>query len=158
MRFQLSSNGVLQLGHEALRLFAESRQVADSDTEAGGLLIGRLISGTADVVVDRATGPVPSDRRSRFYFVRARRPAQEAVDAAWASSAGTQNYIGDWHTHPEDDPSPSCIDRRDWRQIVRRSEFEQPRLVFIIVGRNRIKAWELGPNDDAPVELSAITQ
>ncbi|MCC7389838.1 MAG: Mov34/MPN/PAD-1 family protein [Phycisphaerales bacterium] len=119
------------------------RQFAQDRPEAGGILLGRLILGTADVVVDEACGPSSHDRRSRHRFLRARRPAQETVDQAWTRSDGTLIYLGEWHTHPEDDPTPSCIDRRSWAHTVRRATLEQDFLLFVIVGRVSLRVWEV---------------
>ena len=52
------------------------------------------------------------------------------------------NYLGEWHTHPEDVPSPSSHDRRDWLRTLDTAQFEQSFLFFIIVGRTSIGVWE----------------
>jgi integrative and conjugative element protein (TIGR02256 family) len=119
------------------------RQLHARDPESGGLLLGRLISGTEDVVIDFVSRPSGADRATRFRFFRARRPAQQRVTDAWHESLGTRVYLGEWHTHPEDDPTPSCIDRRNWRRIVKRAQFEQPFLFFVIVGRRGTAAWQV---------------
>ena len=41
------------------------------------------------------------------------------------------DYLGEWHTHPEDWPKPSGKDLREWRILLR--EQRRP-LVFLIVG------------------------
>jgi len=69
--------------------------------EAGGVLLGRHILETGDIIVDLITEPMPSDRQGRFRFFRARRPHQAAIDRAWRASGGTYTYLGEWHTHPE---------------------------------------------------------
>lgn len=62
--------------------------------------------------------------------------------AAWRESTGTRIYLGDWHSHPEDDPKPSCVDRRDWNRVLKRAVYEQDFLLFAIVGRRSIAPWE----------------
>lgn len=142
MRFQRPGSGIVEFTPAAVESMLAHRQLRLGDREAGGILLGRRINGTADVVVDEASRPATADRASRFRFFRARRPAQERVIAAWQSSAATRNYLGDWHTHPEDTPTPSCIDRKNWNRIVRRARFEQPFLFFVIVGRRDTAVWE----------------
>lgn len=151
-------SGRLSISEPALEKFKAYRQMQSQDTEAGGLLLGRLIVGTDDIVIDEATSPSTKDRRSRFAFRRSKRPAQNRVDAAWAESASTRVYLGEWHTHPEADPSPSLIDRCNWKKIVARARFEQMSLHFVIVGRSRIRAWEVNKKTGRIDELVPVKE
>lgn len=107
------------------------------------MLLGRLIAGSRDVIVDEVTEPQAQDRSTRFSFFRARNPSQRLIDLAWDRSAGTRIYLGEWHTHPEPDPTPSCKDRRNWRRIVRRGEYAQDSLSFVILGQRETRVWEV---------------
>jgi integrative and conjugative element protein (TIGR02256 family) len=118
----------------------------------GDLRQGRIVVERPDVIVETVTVPSVDDRRSRFTFFRARKPTQAAINAAWKASGGTQNYLGEWHTHPEDHPTPSWVDRRDWQRIAREARFEQDALFFLIVGRVSIAAWEV-PRGGGPEVL-----
>ena len=122
--------------------FADLAQLHEDDPEAGGILLGRLILDSEDVVIDEATKPAPEDRRSRFYFWRSNEPALRRVAEAWKTSGGTQVYLGDWHTHPEDVPQPSCVDRQNWERLLNKSRYEQDFLLFVIVGRKETCVWE----------------
>lgn len=124
--------------------------------EAGGILLGRLIDISSQVLVDEVTVPGPEDRRSRFRFFRAKQPAQVLVDQAWARSGGELNYIGEWHTHPEDHPVPSCHDRSEWRRLATTQRYEQSSLFFVIVGRRSIGAWEFSQTGRVATELPPI--
>jgi integrative and conjugative element protein (TIGR02256 family) len=117
------------------------RQTADDMSEAGGILLGRVFLASGDIVIDHATTPTLEDERSRFRFFRAREPAQRIVDEAWAGSGGYSIYLGEWHTHPEDVPSPSWCDRRNWKRVARTATYEQDVLLFLIVGRARLGVW-----------------
>lgn len=156
MRFQRSCAGTVELASDALAHILANRQLGAAATEAGGILLGRLIAGTADMVVDRASGPVLEDIRTRFFFFRARAPAQRAVNEAWHTSNGTSNYLGEWHTHPEDDPSASPVDIGDWRRVIKRARFEQNGLLFIIVGRTTLRVWELLKGEPKPKLLTLL--
>lgn len=153
MRFLRANGGAVELSPIAHRVLVAHRQLQAGDKEAGGVLLGRLIRDTSDVVVDVVSSPSPEDRRNRFSFFRARKPAQHAVDRAWRESGQVVIYLGEWHTHPEDDPSPSCIDQRDWKRIVAKASFEQDFLLFMIVGRVAFQAWELSRAKPEPVAL-----
>lgn len=136
-------SGRVELDVRALSLFEGHRQLRATDAEAGGILIGRRIVDSDDVIVDDVTVPSSGDISSRFQFVRAREPAQAVLNAAWQKSAGTQNYLGEWHTHPEDVPTPSHQDINNWCRIVSDTEFEGSSLLFVIVGRRSLQVWEL---------------
>src|SRR5687767_11009440 len=110
------------------------RQHAPSSCEAGGVLLGRLIRNSCDAIVDEGTSPTPQDHRGRFFFRRAGPPTQRRITEAWFQSEGVVNYLGEWHTHPEDVPSPSSTDLKNWRKLVRTARFEQDSLIFVIVG------------------------
>lgn len=142
VRFIRAGGGRIELSADAKAVLLHHRQLEHA-CEAGGVLLGRLILGGADMVIDEVTVPDRRDRRRRFSFYRARGPAQGNVDRAWNRSGGTRIYLGEWHTHPEDDPTPSSRDLRDWRRLTRKNRYEQEFLLFLIVGRVRIRIWEL---------------
>lgn len=157
MIFRRASGGVLLFAQDVVSTFESFKQAKPEDPEAGGILLGRLLRDSEDVIVDQATPPGESDRRSRTYFVRSLMPAQRKVDAAWASSEGTSNYVGEWHTHPEPHPSPSPHDRRDWRRIAKKARYAQESLFFVIVGTESVRAWECDKTSRSIVELTPIT-
>jgi len=50
----------------------------------------------------------------------------------WRASGGTLDYVGEWHTHPEQQPVPSRLDLEQWLAIHgARSGIG---MIFIIVG------------------------
>ena len=112
------------------------------DAEAGGVLLGRHLLDSHDVVVDEVSTPQNSDRRSRFGFFRSSKHEQVARQR-WLEENSTSAYLGLWHTHPERDPSPSCVDRRDWQQAVSGDTYEGSRLFFPIVGTDCLRIWTL---------------
>src|SRR5579884_3498453 len=134
MRFRLVGGGLVEFTAAAVVRLTARRQVGPAAPEAGGVLLGRQILGSSDVVIDHASEPSLKDRRGRFWFRRARQPAQEIVDRAWRESGGVVNYLGEWHTHPEDDPSPSWVDKYNWWKIARRVSVDSEYLLFAIVG------------------------
>lgn len=112
------------------------------DREAGGVMMGRHLLDSHDVVVDEVTTPQDTDRRSRFNFFRSRMHEQVARQR-WLKEYSTSAYLGLWHTHPEHDPTPSCVDRNDWQQAVAGDTYEGDRLFFPIVGTHYIRVWTL---------------
>jgi integrative and conjugative element protein (TIGR02256 family) len=143
MTFVRKTGGRVHLAGPAVEKLLVHRQLQDSSPEAGGVMLGRLILGTSDVIVDAVTGPFTEDKYSRVTFFRSRRRAQQVVDETWHTSRGTKIYLGEWHTHPEDIPSPSSQDLRNWRKICEAAVYEQKLLLFLIAGRVSFRIWEL---------------
>lgn len=105
---------------------------AEEPMEAGGILIGSYRGAHIEIV--DCTEPMKKDRRSRFSFLRIDAGHQSIATSAWIKSQKTETFVGEWHTHPDDYPMPSSIDRKTWVDLLRRSTDD---LVFIIGGRKR---------------------
>lgn len=133
-------------------------QDSKSKPEAGGVLLGRRILDTSDVIIDEVTSPTPEDRRTFFSFFRSRKPHQRRIDQAWHESNGTSNYLGEWHTHPEDSPAPSQRDRRSWRKALKETIFEGDELFFVIVGSTSLCVWEGAKFSRKIVRLAKLDQ
>ncbi len=121
--------GVL-VDHSVLEKTSSAAQAVRFDREVGGILLGSYKGQHLHVL--EATLPQIADSSSRFRFFRRSRGHQRLAEEAWRRSRGQVGYVGEWHSHPEDYPTPSWIDRTDWSRKVA----EQRRdLVFLIVGR-----------------------
>lgn len=126
---RLIGEGKILVERQVWQKIMPHRQRDMAAPEAGGILLGYR-RGEHLHVID-ATLPQAEDRRSRFRFTRAKRPHQDIALARWEEGSGTVDYLGDWHTHPESNPSPSGLDTSEWRKIY------EPRAVpmlFIILG------------------------
>ncbi|MBO0951180.1 Mov34/MPN/PAD-1 family protein [Fibrella forsythiae] len=138
--FQIPGGGRLKISDQALDKMLSFRQLNLEDCEAGGVMLGRLLIDSNDVVIDEVTVPMCQDKRSRFAFYRHKRGHQAVINQRWHSSNGTCIYLGEWHTHPEPVPTPSTTDRNDWRRKLRADRFEKS-LFFVIVGTHETKMW-----------------
>jgi len=115
-------------------------QTSPKQPESGGVLIGRYIYNCEDVVVDLITEPMPGDKQTRTSFFRAKHRHQRIIDLAWKESGNVSTYLGEWHTHPEDVPTPSSIDISDWKRRLTQDQYFDE-LFFIIVGRTCLQIW-----------------
>lgn len=138
--FQVTPMQRLIFVRDAVKQMQAHAQRSWWQAEAGGALLGRHLIDSEDLVVDEVTTPQKQDRRSRFSFFRSRQHGVVAR-ARWAARDSTMAYLGLWHTHPEQDPSPSGVDRRDWENAMAHDVFEGNRLFFSIVGTDRIRVW-----------------
>lgn len=140
MIFPLPEGRKLLIRSEALKKMEKYRQSNSKDTEAGGILIGRILYDSNDFVIDDVSEPMFSDVRKRSYFKRKPEAHQAYFDTEWTASDGRCFYLGEWHTHPERIPHPSKVDKTDWEKIMNLS-FESDHLFFLIVGTQETKAW-----------------
>lgn len=138
--FQVTPTQRLIIVDEAVKQQLAHAQRSWWQAEAGGVLLGRHLLDSDDLVVDEVTTPQNQDRRSRFSFFRSKQHGVVAR-ARWAARDSTIAYLGLWHTHPEREPTPSGVDRRDWENAVANDVFEGDRLFFPIVGTERIRVW-----------------
>lgn len=104
--------------------------------EAGGQLFGILEDGS--VVVKRATGPYAADKRKRFLFVPCRNQERKDIKSCFKEGL---HYLGDWHTHPEREPSPSGTDLKSMSSCFRESKHEHQSFVMVIVGTADTPQW-----------------
>lgn len=120
-----------------LETFARYRQLRHNDKEAGGILLG-CVRG-AHLEISNATEPHAQDFRAIMRFDRSQVGHQEIADTLWQESNGTVRYLGEWHSHPEDFPSPSSTDLDGWkrRAAVRR---DHRATLGVIVGRKSLYA------------------
>lgn len=134
--------GRIKISDDVLNKIEKYIQYRDEDPEAGGVLLGRYVVGTKDVVVDFITPPTKYDTRRRCYFYKDRRVHQRIITQKWKRSNGSCNLIGEWHTHPEDFPNPSLYDMSEWRRLLKETVFEDDYLFFLIAGIKEIRIWE----------------
>jgi integrative and conjugative element protein (TIGR02256 family) len=138
--FKVTSKQRLIITSQAVEQLLAHVQKRCWQREAGGVLLGRHLLDSEDIVVDEVTSPQSSDRRTRFSFFRSQKHEHIARER-WLEETNTLAYLGLWHTHPEDSPIPSLVDREDWQQAIANDTFDGARLFFPIVGRKEIRVW-----------------
>ncbi|MGE7713240.1 Mov34/MPN/PAD-1 family protein [Priestia megaterium] len=146
----------LKISENVGRTFLYYRQLEMQHTEAGGVLLGRFLSQSNDVVIDKITVPMKNDIRTRFFFKKNRVDHQSIIDKVWKKSDGTCNYLGEWHTHPEEHPTPSAHDKNEWKKILKHTVCDSDKLFFIIIGTKSISVWVGFKNDLKIIKLKKI--
>ena len=104
---------------EVREVVSRFRQTSPAAREAGGILIGYRRRSHLHIV--EATFPFERDRRSRFTFHREDSRHSQIASSRWAASNRRADYLGEWHTHPEERATPSNIDVTEWRLILARA-------------------------------------
>lgn len=140
------SSPVILIAREVLdRITADAARFAGKK-ERGGIFIG-LRRGPHIEIAD-ATLPMRWDFGSLVSFRRSARGHQAAALRRWRESEHTMDWVGEWHSHPEDAPRPSSIDLNSWRGIVR--DRGAP-MVFLIVGYSARWVGLSVPGKGAPI-------
>jgi integrative and conjugative element protein (TIGR02256 family) len=122
----------LSITRPALQHVSRHRQSKPWATEAGGQLFGTI--GPTQVCVLDASGPYAGDERSRYRYRSNSTAAQRAIEDR--NSRGLL-YLGEWHTHAEDQPSASSLDDDAMRRLIASSQLNTSSLLMMIVGRAR---------------------
>nr|WP_278987026.1 Mov34/MPN/PAD-1 family protein [Plesiomonas shigelloides] len=142
-----NQGGLLVITSSIANQLMTYRQIDVCSTEAAGVLIGERRG--IHLVIDKISEPGKGDIRQR-YFVDRRGPHHQAtVDDAFVSSSGRLQYIGEWHTHPEDEPSPSSKDLNTWQRCLVAND----QMVLLIIGRRKIWAAKKIAGSIIPLHL-----
>lgn len=111
-----SPKALVLIEPDLMAKFETFRQLTQRAPEAGGILLGYRRG--EHLHVTEATFPHAEDRQGRYSFHRHARHHQRRALTRWAATNHTMDYLGEWHTHPEEIPSPSTVDVRNWREIT----------------------------------------
>ncbi|MHC5203120.1 Mov34/MPN/PAD-1 family protein [Pseudomonas chlororaphis] len=122
-----NSKRLVLVSEAVMALISSYRQSHPKDCEAGGILMGKRRGEHFEITF--ATAPQVKDIRSRCRFTRHPYGHQEIAESRFRSTNGEENYIGEWHTHPENHPTPSSIDIGDWKRLSKNHRV--PLLVII---------------------------
>lgn len=126
---------LLHFSTAALETFRLHIQASDADCEGGGILLGSIHGG--HMLIRQATVPTAWDRRFRYLFERMPFGHEAIALSRWTTSQGTVRYLGEWHTHPEDYPHPSDLDRSEWNHLSAKRRDKRP-ILAVIVGRKAL--------------------
>ena len=118
------------------------RQTKPLSPEAGGVLFRRELIDTDNLIINNMTEPYTNDKRSRFLFHRKDTRHIEYYNNLYDKSGGIVRYVGEWHSHPEELPSYSFLDRKEWRKILKEEPSIAP-LYFIIIGTKAWRVWKV---------------
>ncbi|MGX9416005.1 CBASS system CD-NTase/cGAS isopeptidase Cap3 [Vibrio sp. WJH972] len=127
LTYQDSNGHLVVITEHVLAVLEKYRQTEMQDTEAAGVLLGEQRG--QHIVITDLSEPGFGDLRQRNLVDRRGKHHQQKVDNCFQLSEGTVNYIGEWHTHPEDFPQPSQQDRSSWSAHLKDGA---PKIVLIV--------------------------
>lgn len=140
--FLIENKGRIKISFQVIGIMKNYVQDNDVKLEAGGVLLGRFLVNSKNIVVDKISEPMPGDIRERIFFKRGEEKHQNIIDQEWQNSNSRCNYLGEWHSHAEKYPTPSFIDLKEWKKKLQNDVFSSRYLYFIILGINELRIWE----------------
>ena len=130
------------------------------EVKAGfGLLFGtRRVeeSGNITLTITDATVPRKKDLRRKYIWKIKSRHHWRIKEKLFEKSNGTVCVIGNWRTKPEDHPSPSDVDLRDWERQFSVNEHLFDDMLFLLVGRKSSVMYRIGKERREPHEVMRI--
>jgi integrative and conjugative element protein (TIGR02256 family) len=88
----------------------------------------------ATLVISSLIDGGPDAERGRSSFKPDGEWQAKEIARAYEASERRETYLGDWHSHPRGNPSPSFSDQRTVKKIAQHAEARAPRPLMIIAG------------------------
>lgn len=108
--------------------------------ETGGILVGSYTKSLDCAVVESITGPPRDSQRGRTWFKRGIKGLQKILKNYWKRN---RFYIGEWHFHPNGEPSPSNTDKNQLKIICESKDYDCSAPVLVILGGNLPDDWKI---------------
>lgn len=121
---------------EVVAILDFHKQRKSNDNERGGIILGKIQDN--NIIINRLSVPTELDKSSRYNFERHRLSAQIIIDYEFHNSSKKITYLGEWHTHPEDNPSPSQTDLKMIQQQISSNIIHTDFLILMIQGRESL--------------------
>jgi integrative and conjugative element protein (TIGR02256 family) len=131
---KIDIHGFLQkiiISNEVLETFHKSRQIKKAQKEVGGQLFAKI--SQKEITIIKTYLPNRRDKRTYYSFLPNRKKQMEEI---YLSFSHGLHYVGDWHTHPEEFPTPSYIDLESMKECFSKSKHELNNFMLIIVGNS----------------------
>lgn len=126
---------------EVYQVFNSFRQIKKKDKESCGILVGTHSIDEKTIEIKIATKPGKHDIRTRYSYKMTSKHHMKILKKAYKKSNTEQVYLGTWHSHPENVPSPSTVDIDDWNKQYNDNIHLFDKMIFIIVGIVKTKWW-----------------
>lgn len=117
------------------QLIAYRQTKSGNEPESLGVLIGLVWQHA--FWVKKITLPTPYDKLSRYDCCRTERSAQYNYHILKYINQKFDNklhYLGEWHTHAENNPYPSYIDYINWKKLPDNKFYGRNIRLFMILG------------------------
>ncbi|MFI6675233.1 Mov34/MPN/PAD-1 family protein [Kribbella sp. NPDC050470] len=137
----------------ALNVIAREARQSRDGLETGGILLGHDFGQRVEI---RHAGDAgPDARRGTHTFDRDLAHATALAEAAWTHDRS--QWLGEWHTHPNQEPVPSPRDLTSYLQHLNDPELDFTQFISIIVteheGTISAVTWLVDSTHATPISL-----
>jgi integrative and conjugative element protein (TIGR02256 family) len=112
--------------------------------ETGGVLLGHYTDAFHCAVVTLVCGPEDDSRAGATWFERGTKRLRTLFHEYWHHGKGY--YLGEWHFHPANAPTPSGTDLQSMRRIGKDPAAQCRQPVLLIVGGLAEGFWTASAN------------
>ena len=113
--------------HKLLSIVADNK----NKMETGGIIIGYYDELRQNAVITEFTKPPEDSKAARFRFYRGIKGLKSLLQQCWKE----QNYyLGEWHLHPNSNPTPSAADIAQMKKIAQDKNFNCKEPILMILG------------------------
>jgi len=130
-----------------------SLQNKTCDKEKGGVLMGELRPSRNQITITHILESEMHLSSSHNINLNVKY-LQKKMNDIWEKNHGTITYLGDWHSHPENNPSPSIIDYCTFIKNFYTSHFDHNILIYLILGNKSI--WSRAFNGSSFYKFTLI--
>lgn len=129
---------IIEITAPVIEVFLRHQQTCPIASEAGGLLFAEICPSIIKIVY--ATEPTNLDIRSRVRFKSSRQNARSLIKDKFIAGL---HFVGEWHTHPEEEPTPSRIDLDSMAESFGRSKHQLDHFIMVIIGNHArdLRLW-----------------
>lgn len=128
----IAASGVVWISSDVLAfLCAEASSAAPNET--GGVLLGYRVGSPSEPVVTSALGPGPKAVHELSRFAPDYEYHESEVARLYRESDGCLQYLGDWHSHPNNPGHLSECDAETLHRICLDSGARAPHPIMVIL-------------------------
>ncbi|KAA6345214.1 hypothetical protein EZS27_007190 [termite gut metagenome] len=127
---------IIHVSDEILSILDKYKQ-KNYQNESGGIILGSVYEDN-NIYLSKLSEPNASDKSSRYSFERDKKTAQMIVNSEFYKSDGKVIYLGEWHTHPESNPSPSFTDIKMIKKQYKNNKINEDFLILLVQGIEKL--------------------
>jgi len=125
----------IRISNKVREIFHTFRQEGLNSLESGGIILGQV--NKEIILINRVSIPNDKDKATKNSFNRDKDSAQEIINHEFTRSNGKTIYLGEWHTHPEENSKPSSVDIKMIKEQFKGNIINIDFLILIIIGNEK---------------------
>lgn len=110
--------------------------IAALPNETGGTLVGHYSDDLREAHIEQVLGASCNSKSGFSWFYDPPDKVDGQLATIYSESNGATYYLGEWHTHPGNSPTPSSIDLVVLRRLARSEEVATNTPILIILGND----------------------